>query len=100
MPFCAKDTACTKAGKLKKGFKEVQCKNGSVKYMTDNVKKPIAKARAEKKEKEPKIEKKEKKMKVEKKEKNDRIIKNVKDDEPKKQEYGFSNLSLEEVMNL
>ena len=45
MVFCGKDEACQKNGKLKKGYREVKCKNGSVKYMTDSAtkKKPATK---------------------------------------------------------
>ena len=81
MPFTSKSTACTKAGKVKKGYREVACKNGSVKYMTDNVKKSYTK---EKKDKPIKKEKKEKKEKMV------RIVKNViedKDDDELKLPY-------------
>lgn len=44
MVFCPKDEACQKNGKVKKGYKEIQCKNGSVKYMKANsVKRPTTK---------------------------------------------------------
>lgn len=58
MPFASKTMACTKAGKVKKGFKKVTCKNGSEKYMTDN--KPVKKvAKSVKVKKEPKHQKQE-----------------------------------------
>ena len=43
MVFCGKDEACQKNGKLKKGYREIKCKNGSVKYMTETKKKPATK---------------------------------------------------------
>jgi hypothetical protein len=44
MVFCPKDEACQRNGKVKKGYKEIQCKNVSVKYMKANsVKRPATK---------------------------------------------------------
>lgn len=41
MVFCPKDEACQKNGKVKKGYAEIQCKNGSVKYVKSKpVKRP------------------------------------------------------------
>ena len=50
MVFCSKDTACSKNGKVKKGYREIVCKNGSTKYMTENaVKKPVTNPGSKKK---------------------------------------------------
>ena len=48
MVFCGKTEATSKNGKVKKGYREVACKNGSVKYMRDSTTakpKPATKAK-------------------------------------------------------
>lgn len=47
MPFCGKSQATMKSGKVRKGYREVVCKNGSIKYMTEPSK-PVVKVTAAK----------------------------------------------------
>lgn len=49
MGFAKKSDATQKNGKVKKGYREIQRKDGTVRYMTDDKKKPETKTKVVKK---------------------------------------------------